>query len=86
MPFIQYSYTLYATETGETRKGKSAKLNFEVKGATVFFTYSANFASTAIEVRFFDGKENTLFLNTTHTVTLDWRNLFPIIAFLPTLG
>ena len=36
MPFIQYSYTLYATETGETRKGKNAKLNFEAKGATVF--------------------------------------------------
>ena len=37
MPFIQYSYTLYATETGETRKGKNAKLNFEAKGATVFY-------------------------------------------------
>ena len=36
MPFIQYSYTLYATETGETRKGKNAKLNFEAKGAKVF--------------------------------------------------
>ena len=36
MPFIQYSYTRYATETGETRKGKNAKLNFEAKGAKVF--------------------------------------------------
>ena len=36
MPFIQYSYTLYTTETGETRKGKNAKLNFEAKGAKVF--------------------------------------------------
>ena len=36
MPFIQYFYTRYATETGETRKGKNAKLNFEAKGAKVF--------------------------------------------------